>query len=154
MKNLAKLSDTNIAMKNGAEIPALGFGTLIPNLDDTVRATKAVVEIGFRQFDCAERYRNEEAVGEAFQEVGKKTVAGTVSLLEAENYVALLTPRLFRFTAFHFPVGRTYSFSSSQVFFSCEACMASSWVNGPVQYSSPRIQYKKDAEHSLPPIPT
>ncbi|HSL03959.1 MAG TPA: aldo/keto reductase [Nitrospiraceae bacterium] len=69
MKNLAKLSDTNIPMKNGAEIPALGFGTLIPNIDDTVRATKAALEIGFRQFDCAERYRNEEAVGEAFQEV-------------------------------------------------------------------------------------
>jgi diketogulonate reductase-like aldo/keto reductase len=68
MKSSAKLSDTNMAMNNGAEIPALGFGTLIPSLDDTVRATKAALEIGFRQFDCAERYRNEEAVGEAFQQ--------------------------------------------------------------------------------------
>jgi len=72
MKSLAKLSDTNIPLKNGAEIPAIGFGTLIPNLDDTVHATKAALEIGFRQFDCAERYRNEEAVGEAFQEVLQK----------------------------------------------------------------------------------
>jgi hypothetical protein len=37
----------------------------------------------------------------------KKTVAGTVFLLEAETYVALLTLRLFVFAAFHFPVGRT-----------------------------------------------
>ena len=72
MKSLAKLSDTNMRMNNGAEIPALGFGTLIANLDDTVRATKAALEMGFRQFDCAERYRNEEAVGEAFQEVLQK----------------------------------------------------------------------------------
>lgn len=69
MKSFAKLSDTYMPMTNGAEIPALGFGTLIPDLDDTVRATKAALEIGFRRFDCAERYRNEEAVGEAFQEV-------------------------------------------------------------------------------------
>lgn len=67
-----------------------------------------------------------------------KTVVGTVSLLEAETYIALLKLRLFVFTAFHFPVGRTYSFSSSHDFFNCEACIASAWVNGGVQYASPR----------------
>jgi hypothetical protein len=63
----------------------------------------------------------------------KKTMAGTVSLREAETYVALLTLRLFVFTAVHFPVGRTYSFSSSHVFFNSAACKASSWVSGGVQ---------------------
>jgi hypothetical protein len=63
----------------------------------------------------------------------KKTVSGTVSLQEAEIYVALLKLRLFVFTAFHFPVGRTYSFSSAHDFFNSEACIASSWVNGGVQ---------------------
>lgn len=63
----------------------------------------------------------------------KKTVAETVSLREAETYVALLKLRVFVFTAFHFPVGRTYSFSSSHDFFNSEACMASSWLNGAVQ---------------------
>jgi len=48
---------------------------LIPDLLKTKEATKAALEIGFRQFDCAERYRNEQAVGEAMQEVFK---AGTV----------------------------------------------------------------------------
>jgi len=52
-------------MNSGRGIPALGFGTLIPDPRDTLRATKAALEVGFRQFDCAERYRNEEAVGEA-----------------------------------------------------------------------------------------
>jgi hypothetical protein len=63
----------------------------------------------------------------------KEMLAGTVSLLEAEAYVALLKFCLFVFTAFHFPVGRTYSFSSAHDFFSSEACIASSWVNGGVQ---------------------
>jgi aldehyde reductase len=58
-----------ILMNNGRAIPALGFGTLIPGLDDTRRATRAALDAGFRQFDCSERYRNEEAVGEAIQSV-------------------------------------------------------------------------------------
>lgn len=64
-----ELRYTKIPMNNGRSIPALGFGTLIPDLGDTQRATKAALEAGFCQFDCAERYRNEEAVGEAIQGV-------------------------------------------------------------------------------------
>jgi len=56
-------------------MPAVGFGTLIHDLADTKRATKTALEVGFRHFDCAERYRNEEAVGEALREVFD---AGTV----------------------------------------------------------------------------
>ncbi len=58
-----------ILMNNGRAIPALGFGTLISDLGDTQRATRTAVEVGLRQFDCSERYRNEEAVGEALQGV-------------------------------------------------------------------------------------
>jgi aldehyde reductase len=58
-----------IPMNNGRSIPALGFGTLIPEPADTLRATRTALEVGFRQFDCSERYRNEEAVGEALQDV-------------------------------------------------------------------------------------
>ena len=50
-------------------MPALGFGTLIPDHAKTRQATKTALEAGFRHFDCSERYRNEEAVGEAMQEV-------------------------------------------------------------------------------------
>ncbi|HWT98689.1 MAG TPA: aldo/keto reductase [Terriglobales bacterium] len=50
------------------EIPAVGFGTLIPDPATTRQATKTALEIGFRHLDSAERYRNEEAVGEAIQE--------------------------------------------------------------------------------------
>ena len=56
-------------------IPAVGFGTLIPDPLATKQATKTALEVGFRHFDCAERYRNENAVGDALQEAFK---VGTV----------------------------------------------------------------------------
>ncbi|WP_118184353.1 aldo/keto reductase [Paraburkholderia phosphatilytica] len=46
-------------------MPAIGFGTLIPDAATTLSATRDALETGFRHFDCAERYRNEREVGEA-----------------------------------------------------------------------------------------
>jgi len=48
-------------------MPALGFGTLIPEPAVTIAATRDAVAAGFRHFDCAERYRNEREVGEGLQ---------------------------------------------------------------------------------------
>ncbi len=63
---------TKMALNNGSgAIPALGFGTLIPDPVATGTATKAALEMGFRQLDASERYRNEKEVGEAMQEVFK-----------------------------------------------------------------------------------
>jgi diketogulonate reductase-like aldo/keto reductase len=60
---------TTIPLAHGPrEMPALGFGTLIPDPLATRRATKAALDAGFRHFDCAERYRNEDSVGEALRE--------------------------------------------------------------------------------------
>jgi alcohol dehydrogenase (NADP+) len=53
--------------QGGDQMPALGFGTLIPDAAVTITATKDALEAGFRHFDCAERYRNEREVGEALQ---------------------------------------------------------------------------------------
>jgi Aldo/keto reductase family len=59
---------TRIPLNNGAgHMPALGFGTLIPDAAATLAATRDALEAGFRPFDCAERYRNEREVGEALQ---------------------------------------------------------------------------------------
>jgi diketogulonate reductase-like aldo/keto reductase len=52
-------------------MPALGFGTLIPDPVATRNATKAALEAGFRVLDTAERYRTEKEVGEAIQDVFK-----------------------------------------------------------------------------------
>ena len=70
------LRNTSIRLNHGSVLmPAAGFGTLIPDRLATKQATKTALEAGFRHFDCAERYRNEETVGEAMQEAFK---AGTV----------------------------------------------------------------------------
>lgn len=53
-------------------MPALGFGTLIPDGAVTKTAIGDALEAGFRHFDCAERYRNEREVGKALQ-VGHAT---------------------------------------------------------------------------------
>src|SRR5437763_9330489 len=62
--------DTRMALNSGScAIPALGFGTLIPDPVATRIATRAALEAGFRQLDASERYRNEKEVGEAIREV-------------------------------------------------------------------------------------
>ena len=67
---------TKMVLNNGSgAIPALGFGTLIPDPMVTRTATRAALEAGFRLLDASERYRNEKEVGEAMQEVFK---AGTI----------------------------------------------------------------------------
>src|ERR1700709_2052153 len=63
------LRNKKIPLNNGSTaIPAVGFGTLIPDPVATKQATRTALEAGFRQFDCADRYRNEKAVGEAMKE--------------------------------------------------------------------------------------
>jgi alcohol dehydrogenase (NADP+) len=62
------LRSRRMSLNHGAgQMPALGFGTLIPDAAVTISATKDALQAGFRHFDCAERYRNEREVGEALQ---------------------------------------------------------------------------------------
>src|SRR3954468_12474123 len=57
-------------------IPAMGFGTLIPDPAETRSATTNALRIGFRHFDCAERYRNEREMGDSLQtEIANRAVA-------------------------------------------------------------------------------
>jgi aldehyde reductase len=59
---------TRIPLSRGAgHMPALGFGTLIPDAAVTITATTDALQAGFRHFDCAERYGNEREVGNALQ---------------------------------------------------------------------------------------
>src|ERR1700733_6463357 len=69
MTTFDTLRYTRIHLAHGSgELPAVGFGTLIPDPVATKQATRAALETAFRHLDCAERYRNEEAVGDAIQE--------------------------------------------------------------------------------------
>jgi diketogulonate reductase-like aldo/keto reductase len=65
-----ELRDTRWPLNNGAgAMPAVGFGTLFRDPSTTTEAVKCALEVGFRHFDCAERYRNEAQIGVAFQQV-------------------------------------------------------------------------------------
>jgi diketogulonate reductase-like aldo/keto reductase len=71
------LRQSRIALTHGSgAIPVVGFGTLIPDHVATTQATKTALEVGFRHFDCAERYGNEDAVGDALRAAFE---AGTVA---------------------------------------------------------------------------
>ena len=71
------LRHSRIPLQHGSgAIPVVGFGTLIPDLAATKQATNTALEVGFRHLDCAERYRNEQAVGDALREA---LDAGTVA---------------------------------------------------------------------------
>lgn len=63
---------TKLALNTGSgTIPALGFGTLIPDPVTTRDATVTALKTGFRALDTAERYGTETQVGEAMKEVFK-----------------------------------------------------------------------------------
>ncbi|HTR41232.1 MAG TPA: aldo/keto reductase, partial [Pseudomonadales bacterium] len=69
---MTDLRYTKLALNHGSgAIPALGFGTLIPDPVATRNATRAALEIGFRALDTAERYRTEKEVGDAINDVVK-----------------------------------------------------------------------------------
>jgi len=62
------LRDTKFAVTHGSgQMPAVGFGTLFRDLRVTTQAVTAALDVGFRHFDCAERYGNEKEVGIALQ---------------------------------------------------------------------------------------
>jgi alcohol dehydrogenase (NADP+) len=68
MDESSDLRMKRIPLNHGAgNMPALGFGTLIPDAAVTITATRDALEAGFRHFDCAERYGNEREVGRALQ---------------------------------------------------------------------------------------
>lgn len=68
MTEASDLRLTSIPLNSGSgRMPALGFGTLIPDAAETITATKGALQAGFRQFDSAERYRNGREVGQALQ---------------------------------------------------------------------------------------
>ncbi|WP_405783289.1 aldo/keto reductase [Streptomyces sp. NBC_00859] len=59
-----------ISLNNGIHIPQLGFGTYQIEPADTVAATLAALETGYRHIDTAEMYGNEKEVGQAVRDSG------------------------------------------------------------------------------------
>jgi alcohol dehydrogenase (NADP+) len=85
MPDSPDIRQTRIPLANNAgQLPALGFGTLIPDHAETITATNSALEAGFRHFDCAERYGNELEVGKGLQ-AGIAASATTGAPITREN---------------------------------------------------------------------
>jgi 2,5-diketo-D-gluconate reductase A len=59
-----------IELNDGARIPQLGFGVYQVPPEDTAKAVKTALEIGYRHIDTAEMYENEKGVGQGIREAG------------------------------------------------------------------------------------
>lgn len=58
-------------LRNGVNIPCVGFGTyLTPDGDTAVRAVEDALRVGYRHIDTAAIYKNEKSVGRAIRESG------------------------------------------------------------------------------------
>jgi alcohol dehydrogenase (NADP+) len=58
----------NIIFSNGDAMPALGLGTWKSAKGEVYQAVRTAVELGYRHFDCAYIYGNEEEIGQAFKD--------------------------------------------------------------------------------------
>lgn len=59
-----------VALRDGNLIPQLGFGTWQIANTDCPRLVAAAIEAGYRSFDTAQAYRNEDGVGRAIRDSG------------------------------------------------------------------------------------
>ena len=60
----------DVRLNNGVMMPAIGFGVYQIPVDETERVVCDAVEVGYRMFDTAASYFNEEQVGNAIQAGG------------------------------------------------------------------------------------
>lgn len=59
-----------VTLNNGVEMPILGFGVFQIPSDETEQAVTTALEVGYRHFDTAASYQNEEGVGRAVRSSG------------------------------------------------------------------------------------
>ncbi|WP_426565785.1 aldo/keto reductase [Angustibacter sp. McL0619] len=59
-----------ITLNDGRAIPQLGFGVFQVPPDETARATRTALDVGYRHIDTAQMYGNERGVGQAVRESG------------------------------------------------------------------------------------
>ena len=59
-----------IALRDGEQIPQLGFGVFLVPPKETAEAVTAALIAGYRHIDTAAAYRNEAGVGQAIHAAG------------------------------------------------------------------------------------
>lgn len=64
--------DQHYTLNNGIEIPKLGFGTWLIDVDKAAAAVQTALKVGYRYIDTAQAYENERGVGEGVRASGLK----------------------------------------------------------------------------------
>lgn len=62
--------DTTIKLNNGVEMPQLGYGVFQVPASECAQHVAEAIKVGYRSFDTAQIYGNEEGVGQAIRESG------------------------------------------------------------------------------------
>lgn len=68
-----------LTFANGDQMPAIGLGTWQSKPNEVYEAVLSAIQLGYRHFDCAHIYKNENEIGEALQ---KAFAAGWVTRKE------------------------------------------------------------------------
>lgn len=66
MSTAAARAIPTVTLNDGKEMPLVGLGTNKLLGEEAVRVVRQAIELGYRHFDTASRYGNEEALGTAF----------------------------------------------------------------------------------------
>lgn len=77
-------------LNNGVKIPKLGFGTWLIDNDEVATAVQQAAQIGYRHFDTAQAYGNEQGVGAGLKATGisrDKLFVTTKVQAEFKDYV-------------------------------------------------------------------
>ncbi len=79
-------SSQTVTLNNGVKMPILGLGVYQMNAEECERSVLDAIQAGYRLFDTASAYRNEEAVGKALKrsEVPREQLFVTTKLWVAD----------------------------------------------------------------------
>jgi diketogulonate reductase-like aldo/keto reductase len=64
------MSQSNLRLNNGVELPSVGFGVFQSTPAETTEAVRVALEAGYRHIDTAAAYGNEREVGEGLRRSG------------------------------------------------------------------------------------